>query len=129
MSFLVFQFFLPGRGLVLFFLAAPRKLHHRVSSKSLPGTPYYHRTGSPAVSPGQTKLVQTKFARTQTFSAARIFALRDRGLRSISSSDAITGFFVIKRKYLSFDRSRIGFYPSQYACIEKLINTYLPPGF
>src|SRR5260370_20602641 len=107
MSFLVFQFFLPGRGLVLFFLAAPRKLHHRVSSKSLPGTPYYHRTGSPAVSPGQTKLAQTKLVRTQSLSAARIFALRDRGLRSISSSDATTGFFVSKRKCLSFAPSRI----------------------
>ena len=31
---------------------------------------------------------------TQTLSAARIFALRDRGLRSISSSPAVTGFFV-----------------------------------
>src|SRR6202030_4058543 len=75
--------------------------------KSLPGTPYYHRTGRPAVSPGQTKLGQTKLIRTQTFSAARIFALRDRGLRSISSSDAITGFFVSKRKCLSFAPSRI----------------------
>ena len=28
--------FLPGRGLVLFFLAAPRKLHHRVSSNLYP---------------------------------------------------------------------------------------------
>jgi len=31
---------------------------------------------------------------TQIFSAARIFALRERGLRSISSSPAVTGFFV-----------------------------------
>ena len=31
---------------------------------------------------------------TQIFSAARILALRERGLRSISSSPAVTGFFV-----------------------------------
>src|SRR4029077_6795313 len=76
-------------------------------SKSLPGTPYHHRTGSPAVSPGQTKLRQTELVPTQTFSEARILSLRDRGLRSISSSDAITGFFVSNRKCLSFAPSRI----------------------
>src|SRR3981081_32932 len=107
MSFLMFQFFFPGPGLILSCLAAPGKLHHRVSLQSLPGTPYHHRTGSPAVSPGQTKLAQTELVRTQTLSAARILALRDRGLRSISSSDAITGFFVSKRKCLSFAPSRI----------------------
>src|SRR6266853_6993826 len=107
MSFRMFQFFFPDTALFCFYLAAPGKLHHRVSSKSLPGTPYHHRTGRPAVSPGQTKLEQTKLVRTQTLSAARILALRDRGLRSISSSDAITGFFVSKRKCLSFKPSRI----------------------
>src|SRR6266851_3416125 len=107
MSFLVFQFFLPGRGLVLFFLAAPGKLHHRVSSKIFTrhALPSPHR--APGSFSGETKLGQTKFVRTQTFSAARILALRDRGLRSISSSDAITGFFVSKRKCLSFAPSRI----------------------
>src|SRR5216684_1229172 len=80
MSFRMFQFFFPDTALFCFYLAAPGKLHHRVSSKSLPGTPYHHRTGRPAVSPGQTKLAQTKLVPTQTFSAARIFALRDRGL-------------------------------------------------
>jgi hypothetical protein len=44
---------------------------------------------------------------TQTLSAARIFALRDRGFRSISSSDAITGFFVSRRKSMSFAPARI----------------------
>src|SRR6202140_5690251 len=61
--------FLPGCGLVLFFLGRSGKTPPQSFLKSLPGTPYYHRTGRPAVSPGQTELI-----RTQTFSAARIFA-------------------------------------------------------
>jgi hypothetical protein len=56
---------------------------------------------------GKPKLRKLNSEPTQTFSATRIFALRDRGLRSISSSDAITGFFVSKRKCLSFAPSRI----------------------
>jgi hypothetical protein len=56
---------------------------------------------------GKLNLRKPNSQQTQTFSAARIFALRDRGLRSISSSDAITGFFVSKRKCLSFAPSRI----------------------
>src|SRR5580693_444537 len=100
------QFFLSGHGLVLSFLAVPEKLHHRVFLNSYPGTPYYHRTGCPAVSPGQTKSDQTKFVTAQTFSAARIFALRDRGLRSISSSLAVSGFFVSSRYQPCFAPSR-----------------------
>src|ERR1700686_2685747 len=105
--FLMFQFFFPDAALFCFSWPLRENSTTESLSKSLPGTPYYHRTGSPAVSPGQTKLAQTKLVRTQTLSAARIFALRDRGLRSISSSDATTGFFVSKRKCLSLAPSRI----------------------
>src|SRR5277367_5298200 len=61
------QFFLSGRGLVLFFLAAPKKLHHRVFLNSYPGTPYYHRTGCPAVSPGQTNLTKLILIKLKLF--------------------------------------------------------------
>src|SRR6266849_8298488 len=109
MSFRMFQFFFPNTALFCFFLAAPGQLHHRVSSKSLPGTPYHHRTGRPAVSPRQTKLGPTKLGPAQTFSAARILALRDRGLRSISSSPAVTGFLVSSRYQPCFAPSRSAF--------------------
>src|SRR5258708_15877819 len=97
------------RDPALVFIACPLPENSTTEcvQKSLPGTPYHHRTGRPAVSPGQTKVGQTKLVRTQTFSAARIFALRDRGLRSISSSDATSGFLVSKRNYLSFNPSPI----------------------
>src|ERR1700694_3895025 len=107
MSFRISQFFFPDPALFCFSWPLQENSTTECLQKSLPGTPYHHRTGRPAVSPGQTKLAQTKLARTQTLSAARILALRDRGLRSISSSDAITGFFVSKRKCLSFAPSRI----------------------
>src|ERR1700722_4763683 len=41
-------------------------------------------------------------SRSQTLSAALNFALRARGLRSLSSSDAVAGFLVSTRKYLLF---------------------------
>ena len=70
--------------------------------------------GSLAVSPDKPKLFAASNScrqdagatlascRCYILSAARIFALRDRGLRSISSSDAVSGFFVSTLKYLSF---------------------------
>ena len=110
MSFLMFQFFFAGPALFFFFVAAPGRLHPRVAacpfrtaapSKILPrhAMPLPHRTGTPAVSPGQTQnlepwLTCRQSVRAMILSAARIFALRDRGLRSISSSLAVTGFFV-----------------------------------
>ena len=76
-------------------------------AKSLPGTSYYHRTGSPAVSPGANPNSLRQECPRYTFSAARIFALRDRGFRSISSSPAVTGFFVSNRYQPCFAPSRI----------------------
>jgi hypothetical protein len=53
----MFQLFFSGRGLVLFFLGrSENDSTTEFLSKSLPGTPYDHRTGSPAVSPRQLKL-------------------------------------------------------------------------
>jgi len=46
---------------------------------------------------GETPARQPARRRRYNLSAARSFALRDRGLRSISSSSAVTGFFVSKR--------------------------------
>jgi hypothetical protein len=53
--------FFSGHGLVFIFLGRsgetpPQSVSKKAYLNSLPGTPYYHRTGSPAVSPGQTKL-------------------------------------------------------------------------
>src|SRR5208282_4680967 len=58
--------------------------------------------------PGARQFLQgkLKLELTQTFSAARIFALRDRGLRSISSSLAVTGFLVSSRYQPCFAPSR-----------------------
>src|SRR5208282_3637406 len=105
MSFRIFQFLLRTRPYFIFSwplrensTTELRPLHTERPPfpNSLPGAPYHRRTGSPAVSPGQT----------QTFSAARIFALRDRGLRSISSSPAVTGFLVSSRYQPCFAPSR-----------------------
>src|ERR1700681_3187498 len=103
MSFFYVPVFLPGHGLVLFILGRSGKLHHRVSLKIFTR----HALPSPHREPGSFSGANSKPLPTQTFSAARILALRDRGLRIISSSDAITGFFVSKRKCLSFAPSRI----------------------
>jgi hypothetical protein len=66
--------FFPGRGLVCSFsLAAPKKLHHSVFPNSYPGTPYYHRTGCPAVSPGQTQTDLTELVRTPNLSYSNFF--------------------------------------------------------
>jgi len=46
-------------------------------------------------SPAETGVGMT--IHTQTLSAARNFALRDRGLRSISPSPGVTGFFTSNR--------------------------------
>ena len=48
----------------------------------------------------------TRASPLATFSAARSFALRDRGLRSISSSVAVTGFLVSSRYRPCFAPSR-----------------------
>src|ERR1700692_2838634 len=116
MSFRDSQFFFPVGGLVLFRLGRsgrtpPQSCDCPYRTTALlnffPGTPYYHRTGIPAVSPGQTQTLLTELLLTQILSAARIFALRDRGLLSTSSSDAVTGFLVSNRKCMSFAPSRI----------------------
>ena len=95
-----FQFFFPGSALFCFFLAAPGKLHHRVSFKIISR----HAVLSPHRDPGSFSGTNSTHS---ILSAARIFALRDRGLRSISPSDAITGFFVRIRKRMPFAPSRI----------------------
>src|SRR5271157_5526530 len=64
-----------------------------------------------------------------TFSAARIFALRDRGLRSISSSVAVTGFFVSSRYQPCLAPSRSASLTIRSSSEWKLITTSLPPGF
>src|SRR5271163_5031287 len=56
MSFRRFQFFFPDTALFCFFLAAPENSTTECFQNSLPGTPYHHRTGSPAVSPDEPKL-------------------------------------------------------------------------
>ena len=109
----MFQFFFPDAALVLFFLAAPGKLHHRVSCKIF--NPARHT----ATAPGARQFlranlkvfaaVRRRFAKKclrYTFSAARILALRDRGFRSISSSLAVSGFFVNSRHQPCFAPSR-----------------------
>src|SRR5208282_312129 len=105
MSFRIIQFSSPDAALFCFSwplrensTTELRPLHTERPRfpNSLPGAPYHHRTGGPAVSPGQT----------QTFSAARILALRDRGLRSISSPLAVTGFLVSSRYQPCFAPSR-----------------------
>src|SRR5882757_11380641 len=83
----------------LFYFSWP--LRSNSTTESLPGTPYSHRTGESGGFSGQTQTflpLQTlagkmpahlPHRRRYIRSAARIFALRERGLRSISSSDAI----------------------------------------
>src|SRR5208282_930140 len=110
MSLRIFQFFFPDAALFCFSwplrensTTELRPVHTEWPRfpNSLPGAPYHHRTGSPAVSPDKLKLKPT-----QTLSAARILALRDRGLRSISSSLAVTGFLVSSRYQPCFAPSR-----------------------
>src|ERR1700677_423012 len=120
MSFQVFSVFFAGLGLVLFFLAAPAKLHHRVAVAHSGQPPYEFLPRHALRSPhrdarqffrGKLNLCKLKILparrRRYILSAARIFALRDRGFRSISSSDAVTGFFVSNRKFMSFAPARI----------------------
>jgi hypothetical protein len=75
-----------GRGLVLFFLAALGKTPPQSCDPFLQNAGRAFQNLYPArlaiTVPGARQFLRA----TQTFSAARIFALRDRGLRSISSS-------------------------------------------
>lgn len=155
----MFQFSSRTAALFYFFLAAPGKLHHRVAVDRVEQPPYQilHPARLTITAPGsrsprhalfrrdgvararqflrgKTKLLLTQnpltqTPLTQTLSAARIFALRDRGLLSISPSDAVTGFFVSNRKYLSFAPSRIASLTILSSSEWKLITTNLPPGF
>jgi hypothetical protein len=90
------QFSSPDPALFHFFLAAPKKFHHSVAASSygtaaIPKLFTRHALPSPHRGPGSFSGL------TQTLSAARILALRDRGLRSISSPPAVTGFLVSSR--------------------------------
>src|SRR5258706_228284 len=121
----------PDSALFYFFVAAPEILRHRIFTRHALQSPH-RESGSFS---GQT---QTFFAAVggrgqecprYIFSAARIFSLRDRGLRSISSSDAVCGFFVSKRKYLFFIPSRKASFTMRSSNEWKLITTTRPPGF
>jgi hypothetical protein len=70
--------------------------------KLLPGTVLtIIRTGEPSSFSGQNQnrylLIAFRYSLLAILSAARNFALRERGLFLTSSSDAITGFFVSTR--------------------------------
>src|SRR5271157_1297544 len=67
-------------------------------------------------------------AKTQVRSAARNLALRDRGLRSISSSSAVTGFLVSTRYTPSRAPSRNASFTMRSSSEWKLMTTSLPPG-
>jgi hypothetical protein len=90
----------PDAALLCFFLAAPGKLHHRVC---LPES-FLYPARLTITAPGARQFLRANpksfagDASAYILSAARILALRDRGFRSISSSDAVTGFFVSTRK-------------------------------
>src|ERR1035437_3245594 len=120
LSFRIFQFSSPDSDLFSFFLAAPEKFHHRVAASScgtaaIPKLFTRHALPSPHRAPGSfseptqtlsaARRVPHSFAhlrmsgafRRHTFLTARILALRDRGLRSISPPPAVTGFLVSSR--------------------------------
>ena len=67
--------------------------------------------------------------KNQTRSAARSFALRDRGLRSISSSSAVTGFLVSTLYVPSCAPSRNASFTMRSSSEWKLMITNLPPFF
>ena len=98
--------FFPGPGLVLFFLGRSEKTPPQscglfIRNGRLPKLFTRHALPSPHRGPGSFSGLNFT-----TLSAARILALRDRGLRSISSSPAVTGFLVSSRYQPRFAPSR-----------------------
>ena len=146
MSFIKFQFFFPDAA--LFYFSWPLRENSTTELRLL--VPIYFRTTalpkpctrhallSPHREPGSFSGINSISFRTASpsprcrcynRSAARIFALRDRGLLSISTSDAVTGFLVSNRKCMSFAPSRIASFTILSSSEWKLITTNLPPGF
>ena len=142
MSFIKFQFFFPDAA--LFYFSWPLR-ENSTTELRLPvpnnrPTKFFprHALLSPHRDPGSFSGINSISFRTASpsprcrcynRSAARIFALRDRGLLSISTSDAVTGFLVSNRKCMSFAPSRIASFTILSSSEWKLITTNLPPGF
>src|ERR1017187_295230 len=91
----LFPVFFSGRGLILFYLAAPAKLHHRVV-KSLPGTPYHHRTGKSG-SPARA-LFAWRVAEPGSFSGANSNFFGGAHLRTARPGIAINLFFARRHR-------------------------------
>ena len=100
MSLRVFHFFFPGPGLVFisFWPLRRNSTTECVLQNLYPARLTITAPGARQFLRGKlnlTKLISIKLNLLRyNRSVARIFALRDRGLRSISSSLAVSGFFV-----------------------------------
>ena len=95
--------FVPGLGLVLFRLGRSGKTPpQNCGCRTRPSSQILYPARLTITAPGARQFLRSNSnslpqTPRYTLSAARILALRDRGLRSISSSLAVTGFFVSSR--------------------------------